>query len=232
MKSSYRHLFFDLDHTLWDHHGNSRSTLSLLFDKHRLQEKMAAEFTRFWDSYVEINDNLWSEYRQGKITKEKLRVERFHRSFSSLGYDDVKFCQSFEAEYMNTCPRQTGLMPGVKEILNYLVEHYELHIITNGFAETQDIKLEHSGLKPYFGKVIASDEVGITKPQAGIFVESMKRVGATRRESLMIGDSLVADIVGARNCGIDQVYYNPEKRSHQEAVTYEIESLRELETFL
>lgn len=232
MKSAYRHLFFDLDHTLWDHHTNSRSTLQKLYDKHGLEERSAELFDNFWQSYVSINDELWGLYRQGGITKEALRVERFHRSFSGIGIKDRAFCKNFEEEYMHLCPREKGLMPGVRELLDYLVGHYELHIITNGFAETQDIKLEHSGLKPYFGKVIASDEVGITKPQAGIFVESLKRVGASRKESLMVGDNLVADIVGARNCGIDQVFYNPAAVKHDEKVTFEVRELMEMQSFL
>lgn len=228
----YRHIFFDLDHTLWDFETNSRATLLALFEKHGLEEPVGQGADAFYQRYVEVNNQKWEQYRQGTITKEELRAQRFHDTFCSFGYNDASFSGAFDEEYIDKCPRQTGLMPGALELLKKLYGRYQLHIITNGFAHTQTVKLAHSGLAPFFENVFSSEEIGVNKPAARIFVESLKRVGAARKESLMVGDNLQVDVVGARNCGIDQVFFNPLGVAHSEAVTYEIKQLTELQQFL
>lgn len=228
----YEHLFFDLDHTLWDFDTNSKETLTDLFEKHSLKDELKVEVKDFVMTYLRINEEKWKLYRKGLINKERLRKERFFETFSNFGLRDEKFSHQFEVEYIDLCPHKTTLIPHSLELLDYLKDKYQLHIITNGFSEIQDIKLSKSGLKPYFDKIVSSDEVGVNKPGAAIFIESLKWAGATRKESLMIGDNLGADIIGARNCGIDQVYFNPESIFHEEKVSYEISHLKELEEIL
>lgn len=229
---SYEHLFFDLDHTLWDFDTNSKATLIELFEKYDLAKRGNTNGDDFVSVYLRINEQKWDLYRRGLIDKQRLRRERFYETFQNFGIDDPDFSHQFEIEYIDTCPHRTALIPGSIELLDYLKDHYQLHIITNGFSEIQEIKLSKSGLKPYFDKIITSDEIGINKPAARIFVESMQMAKAERQNSLMIGDNLLADIVGARNCGIDQVYFNPEKISHEEKVTYEVETLLDMKSFL
>lgn len=231
-KDRYQHLFFDLDHTLWDFQTNSRDTLVELFAMHRLSERIGKGVEHFLETYYKVNEAKWDLYRHGKITKTQLRHERFRDTFASYEYDDVEFSIQFEREYLDISPHRTALMPHALEVLEELNATYSLHIITNGFSEVQDVKLTKSGLKPYFDEIITSESVGINKPAAAIFVESMKRAGARRNESLMIGDNLQADILGAKNCGIDQVFYNPDSKPHSEKVTFEIRSLQELLNFL
>lgn len=228
----YRHIFFDLDHTLWDFETNSRATLVNLFQKHELDRAFGCDQDHFYRRYIAVNDQKWALYRHGKLTKEELRAQRFYDTFDSLGWCDADFCAGFEKEYLDLCPRQTALLPGAVELLDYLKENYILHIITNGFVETQSIKIRESGLEPYFTQVVSSEEIGINKPNARIFVESLKRAGATRKDSLMIGDNLEADVLGAKNCGIDHVYFNPRKQAHAEKITYEIRELAELHNIL
>lgn len=228
----YRHLFFDLDHTLWDFETNSRETLCELFEVHNLAQSTGTNHDTFYSTYSRINAEKWALYRAGTITKEELREQRFYETFRNLGIDDIVFSRDFEKLYLQKCPHRTALLPGAIEVLDYLAEKYELHILTNGFREVQDIKLEKSGLKPYFKEIISSETVGVNKPHERIFKESMKLAGASCTDSLMIGDNLEADVIGARLCGIDQVYFNPQAIPHEEEVTFEIRSLKELRVIL
>lgn len=228
----YKHLFFDLDHTLWDFETNSKETLLELYSKYNLSEKLSGSQEDFLKTYFRINDEKWDLYRDGLIDKKRLRKERFMETFQNFGLEDEAFSYQFEVEYIDQCPHKTGLIPYTLEVLEVLYSKYELHIITNGFSEIQDIKLSKSGLKPFFNHIIASDQIGVNKPAAKVFVESLNQAKATRKESLMIGDNLVADILGAKNCGIDQVFYNPQSTKHSENLTYEIQSLNELLAFL
>ncbi len=230
--SSFKHIFFDLDHTLWDFDANSRLTIELLFEEKNLSQKLACEPDQFYQKYIEINDQKWSSYRKGEITKEQLRAERFYETFAAFDYFDQKFATNFESEYLATCPYQPGLIDGALEALDYLFESYDLSIITNGFYETQVIKLRESKLAPFFNHVFASDQLGVNKPHQRIFIESLKRAGASRKDSIMIGDSLVTDILGAKHCGIAQVYYNPGAQSHSEEISFEISSLNQLKNIL
>ncbi len=232
MPGKYEHLFFDLDHTLWDFEANSKTTLEDMFGRHGLQEVTGVDREVFYKTYIEINNHKWKLYSEGTITKQDLRAQRFADTFRQFGFDDPLFCRNFEEEYIATCPHQTQLMPGTIEILDYLRHRYELHIITNGFMETQDTKLTKSGMMPYFTNVFSSEAIGVNKPAPQIFLESLKMAGAEIGSSLMIGDNLQADIVGARQCGLDQVYYNPEKILHSENPTYEVEHLLQLKEFL
>lgn len=224
----YQHLFFDLDHTLWDFDTNSRETLADLFLKYALEDELKVDSQQFVETYLRINEEKWQLYRLGRIDKARLRKERFLETFQNFGLEDEKFSRQFEIEYIDLCPHKTALIPDCIEVLDYLKGKYEMHIITNGFSEVQDIKLSKSGLKPYFNKIISSEVVGVNKPSPEIFSESLKWTGAEKSKSIMIGDNLAADIVGAKNFGMDQVFFNPELQVHQEEVSFEISSLKEL----
>ena len=171
-------------------------------------------------------------YRKGEISKADLRLQRFRDTFKTFGFEDDDFCRLFEEEYIDACPHQVQLLPGTFEVLEYLTANYKLHIITNGFSETQGIKMSKSGLEPFFQNVYSSENIGVNKPDALIFKEALRSAGADREESLMIGDSLAADIIGARKFGMDQVYFNPGRLPHNEDPTFEISALLEMKEFL
>lgn len=232
MTTRYRHLFFDLDHTLWDFEANSRLTLLDLFTKHNLEQGLKIGYDDFYKTYIKVNDSKWTLYRNGGITKERLRLERFRDTFSTFGFNDDEFSAVFEKEYLSICPHKTQLLPGTEELLEYLQHRYELHVITNGFVETQKTKMEKSGLELFFESMISSEEVGVNKPSPEIFKESLQRTGANPKTSLMIGDNLQADIIGAQTFGMDQVFYNPLKIAHTERPTFEISHLLEMKNFL
>ncbi len=228
----YQHVFFDLDRTLWDFETNSHETLIELIDKYKLIEKGISSPTTFINEYYVINDVLWEEYRQGKIDKELLRFERFKRALDKYEIFDRKLIEDFGNDYVYLSPLKTNLLPHTEEILDYLRSKYELHIITNGFEEVQHIKLKNSGIDHYFSEIITSERAGYKKPDKRIFDFSVSLADTHVEKSIMIGDSLDADILGAKNAGIDQVFFNPNKEEHSEDITYEISSLKELKELL
>lgn len=229
---SYVHLFFDLDNTLWDFERNSRETLTELFHEYKLESLGVSSLELFLEKYKERNAMMWDEYRHGIIDKETLRDKRFELTFWDLGLDSTTAPKELPSAYLKLSPRKTHLFPHTHETLAYLNKKYTLHIITNGFVEAQEIKLDASDLTKYFSEIIISEHTGYKKPDINIFLYSMNKSGAKADECLMIGDGLEIDIVGARNAGWDTVYFNPEQIPHQEAVTFEISQLSELQSFL
>lgn len=236
----YKHLFFDLDNTLWDFSRNSQQALLQTFRFFGLNE---AAFSLFYKSYVRNNDQLWEAYRNGQISKEQLSAQRFALTFTEIGIHDVDDVQ-FNKIYLEFMPQQTHLCPGALEVVEKLSLHHKLHIITNGFSEVQYKKLENSGLSKYFSGIFISEEIKAPKPSVEIFVYALKNSNARKDESLMIGDSWEVDIVGAMQVGIDQVYYAPESETEdftdkEKAVsansstrTYRIKELTELLTII
>ena len=224
----YQHIFFDLDHTLWDFERNSSVVLNYLMDEHHIEIKCNTNRESFLSKYSEVNVGLWKEYREGKISKEQLRSSRFFRTMKHFGYENKELGMILETEYIARSPYQTNLIANANEVLDYLSRKYKLHIITNGFREGQFIKLDKSGISSYFDQVVISEVVGFNKPDPRIFESALSLSGAFSHESIMIGDDLHADVLGALNSGLDAVYFNPKKQSHEIALEYEISDLNEL----
>lgn len=229
--SPYKHIFFDLDRTLWDMESNSRQTLMELLHKYDLQGRGVADLETFIERYNVINHQLWSDYSANKLDKESLRYGRFRKSFALYGIHDEDLAIDFGNDYVAQGPLKSNLIPHTIEVLEHLEPNYELHIITNGFEEAQHVKIERSGLKKYFKEIITSERAGWKKPDTRIFDFSLKAAGATPQNSIMIGDSLEADVVGAREAGWAHIYFNPNQEPHQEDVMHEIQSLKELTNF-
>ena len=228
----YSAIFFDLDHTLWDFETNSTQTLQEIVSKFNLLEMGLPSADEFISSYQEINERMWEEYRKGKLDRVILRNTRFHKALIEFGIDKYPLSLEMGEYYLRESPLKKNLFPHALETLSYLKQKYDLHIITNGFNEVQFVKLEHSELAPFFTHVITSEAANSKKPEAAIFDYAMRIANAKPENSLMIGDSLEQDIAGARNYGIDQVFFNPNKIKHAEQVSYEIYALHELKTIL
>ena len=224
----YEHIFFDLDHTLWDTDKNSHQTISELFIKHNLQQKGIDSLDEFIKKYTFIINRMWDEYRNGVINKHALRYNRFEETFSKFDINDRSLAESFSDDFANIAPYKTNLLPHANEVLDYLHSKYSLHIITNGFEEVQHIKIKYSGLEKYFLNTITSEAAGYKKPDVRIFQYSLELTNANSRNSLMIGDNLEADIIGARNAGMSQLFYNHQNEKHSEEITFEIKSLKEI----
>ena len=224
----YRHLFFDLDHTLWDFETNADETLRELFETHRFARYGTFTVEQFIQVYSDINTALWRLYQNNKITQQQLRAVRFVRTLTRLGVSEAGIPANISAEFTDILPRKSAVFPHTHELLAYLKPKYRLHLITNGFNDIQAIKLASSNLTDYFEEVITSEHSGFLKPDPRMFRHALERTGAQAAESLMIGDNLECDVLGAYNAGIDQVYFNPDKRGHNIQTTYEISSLSEL----
>ncbi len=228
--SKYKNIFFDLDRTLWDLEANSKETLIEIFHDSNITKTHNVDFETFFETYTKQNDFMWNQYRQGLLAKEALRIDRFTNSFAQLNVEvDKKTTTFFADQYVKRGPLKNKLHEGAIETLDYLkFNNYRLHIITNGFKEVQFIKLESSKLAPYFEGVITSEMAGHNKPKIEIFNFSLKETMSTREHSIYIGDDFEVDILGAKNAGIDQVYYNFEFKKFEEKPTYEINKLVEL----
>ena len=225
----YTHLFFDWDHTLWDFEKNSEHSLRNLFEDLNLSEKGIPSFEEFYRIYLMVNEQKWEMYRKGRIDKAGLRATRFQETFKHFDVIADDTAMKLEERYVLETPYHTHLIEGTRETLIELANRgYKMHIITNGFTESQTIKFAESGLKHFFDVLLCSDEVGVNKPDPKIFRAALKRASAERAESLMIGDNLIADCIGARNQGIDQVFFNPNNFSHTELLTFEITKIPEL----
>lgn len=228
----YRHIFFDLDHTIWDFDKNAEETLQELYVIHKLKDIGLTSADVFIETYTQNNHRLWREYHLGNITKETLREARFKQTFLDLGVHPDVIPHGFEDEYVKLCPTKTNLFPNAHETLEYLQGKYILHLISNGFKESQDIKINGTGIGKYFTHVIISEIAGANKPDPAIFQFAIDTAGTTRQDSLMIGDSLEADVLGALNFGMDAIFFNPFNTPKPDEVEIEISDLKELTLIL
>ncbi|MFN3761089.1 MAG: YjjG family noncanonical pyrimidine nucleotidase [Algoriphagus aquaeductus] len=229
---TYQHLFFDLDHTLWDYDRNVTESLSELYQIYRLQDLGIPTFEKFFESFHEVNFQLWDWYNVGKIDKHFLRKERFPRIFEHAGGNYKAIPAEFEEDFMHRTSSKSHVFPYSKEILTYLKEKYRIHVITNGFNESQAKKMKSADLDGYFELVVTSETTGHKKPDPRIFHYAMEQLSTKPEVCLMIGDNPNSDILGAQRAEIDQVYFNPEGKSIDLTPTFEIRHLKELESFL
>jgi putative hydrolase of the HAD superfamily len=228
----YKHIFFDLDHTIWDFDKNAEETLHELFILHRLQEVGLPSADLFIETYTRNNHELWAQYHVGAITKDELRDARFKRTFTELGLRPDLIPADFEDAYVRLCPTKTNLFPHAHETLQYLQSKYKLHLISNGFKESQQLKISGTNLGGYFQHIIVSEDVGVNKPDKAIFEYAVNLAGTTKAESVMIGDSLEADIYGALNYGMDAIFFNPFSAPKPDDVPMQITHLKELTLLL
>lgn len=184
---------------MWDFEKNSREALKQLFYEAYLNEKIDSDFETFINVYETINHQLWHQYHLHQTTKEELRYQRFHQTFLHFNYQNINLAHTWADDYLKISPYKTHLIDGTLDVLNYLHERYQLHIITNGFKEVQDIKLKESNLKQYFKKVIISEEHGFHKPDIQIFNLAQQLANTNKDECVMIGDNFDTDIKGAIN---------------------------------
>jgi putative hydrolase of the HAD superfamily len=228
--NTYKHIFFDLDHTLWDYEKNSNEALRELFLKHQLENLGVSKISDFNLCFERVNRSLWNDYNKNRISRDGIREQRFLRILSEFQIEDTDLSTKLSTEYLLLCPTKQHLMPYTIEVLDYLKQDYQLHILTNGFNDIQKIKLENSNLHPYFATIVTSDSAGYKKPMSSIFKYAIDKAEARKYECIMIGDNLQTDIMGARNFGMDTIFFNPKKEKHKASTTHEIDCLSQLKT--
>jgi putative hydrolase of the HAD superfamily len=227
----YTDLFVDFDDTLYDTHGNAVIALRELFEAMHL-ERYFQQPELFYDEYWKTNIDLWTRYSKGEITRDYLIVERFRRPLSTGRglVPDKAFCLEASDRFLDFCSSKPGLVDGARELTDYLLaQGYRLHLCSNGFHEIQYKKLRACGLDRCFHSVILSEDAGYNKPAPQFFDYALRVSGAKREHTLMIGDNLQTDILGAKQAGLDTAYFNrfPDYPA-PEPVTYEVISLQQL----
>lgn len=228
-----QHIFFDLDNTLWDHRKNAYLTIKNLFEKEEINLKYNIDFEEFHSVYHEINEKLWENIRDGIIDKEYLRKHRFYDTFKHFNVDDEQLSMYFEEHFLDKILNHNELVEGAEYILEYLkAKHYTLHIISNGFKEVTERKCILSGIAPYFQTITSADSVGVRKPRPEIFEYSLKLAGASKEESILIGDDWIADVVGAQNFGMDVIFFDVFKENRQEEGLKVIQHLLQIKEYL
>jgi putative hydrolase of the HAD superfamily len=230
--AAYKHLFFDLDHTIWDFDTNAKETLADLYVG-GLGERVNAEFEDFYQKYIYHNAHLWARYEKGFIGVEELKWRRMWRTLMDFKIADEALAKEISGKFLEILPTKKEVFPHTFEILDYLTEKkYALHLITNGFEVTQRKKLRNSGLDKYFTEIITSEISNSLKPKKEIFEFAMQKANAAVEECLMIGDNQDADVEGAMNVGMDAVFVNHTNMPLRLKPTYMITHLRELEDIL
>ncbi len=223
-----QHLFFDLDDTLWDFEKNSAVVLQDLFTEFDLEKKLNTTFQNFHTQYKQINQSLWSKYYKKEIDKTFLRNHRFNEAFKLFNYDNYTENLAITEQYLFRSPNGKLLKENCLEVLEYLNQKYQLHIITNGFKEVQHIKLNASGIKKYFKHIIISEEHALTKPDTKIFRLAEEMALTKHTHCVMIGDNLESDIAGAHNAGWDSIYFS--ESDTKDYSGHQIKNLKELKS--
>ncbi len=233
--NNIKHVFFDLDHTLWDFDKNSQEALNEIYNSLHLDQYILS-FDRFLKKYREINNRYWHLYSQNKVTKEQVRNDRFVDTLSFFNIDQpTELGHIISEKYVTLSPTKTNLFPDTHDVLKALSKTYKLHIITNGFVEVQHIKLKNSNLKTYFDVVVCSEETGKKKPHKDVFNLALQKAKAKPENALMVGDNLEADVLGSQKAGMSSIWFNPTNQKdyskpHQTFI--EIKALNELKTIL
>ncbi|MEP7264700.1 MAG: YjjG family noncanonical pyrimidine nucleotidase [Bacteroidota bacterium] len=227
MKKKYKHIFFDLDHTLWDTDRNSAESLIELYKELNLADQGFPSFPEFIACYRSHNERLWGLYSENKIGRDAVRINRFRFTLEDFGIRNFELASILSDEFVKRTPYKPHLIENTLQVLEKISGNYHLSIITNGFKESQAIKLQHSGIENYFSHLFISEEVGFNKPDVRIFEHALNKTSSECKDSLMVGDTYETDITGARAANIDQVYLKENPPDHHEA-TYKITNLSEL----
>ncbi len=231
----YKHLFFDLDHTLWDFEANAKATLQELYELNDLSQKGIPNFDQFFERYSYHNVRLWDKFTKGTIKQEELKWKRMWLALLDFKLADEQLSKALSVQFLERLPLKNNLFPYTIEILTYLKNKgYQLHLITNGFDITQRSKLENAQLTHFFVEVITSEVSNSLKPNKEIFDFALGRCKTCSDDSIMIGDNLDADIQGGINAGLDTIYVNHLNLPLHSNIkpTHVITHLKELEEIL
>lgn len=228
----YRHLFIDLDDTVYDFSEASREAFRETYDLLQYGRYFNS-FEHYMELYAPYNLMLWGMYGEGKITKEELNRRRYSHPLEAVGVNDQELAATFCREALSRIPTKGPLMPGAIELLKYLRPKYNMYILSNGFKELQSRKMHTAGIDKYFDKLILSEDIGVNKPNPELFEHALRTTGSKLSESIMIGDMFETDITGAANIGMEQIYYNPKgKKGHPFVPTYEVTHLLQIKEIL
>ncbi len=207
MQKEYKNIFIDLDDTIYDFKAASREAFE---ESYKLlgYERFFNSFNHFMSLYEPHNLDLWKLYGEGRITKAQLNCDRFSYPLRMVGIDNQELADTFCHEALTRIPTKNKVVEGAIELLDYLFPKYNLYILSNGFKELQEHKMQTAGLRKYFKKIILSDDIGINKPHPELFIHALQTANADIENSIMIGDMFDTDIAGAAGVGMEQIFFN------------------------
>lgn len=228
--NNVKHIFFDLDNTLWDFSANSKVIVEKLFYDFDLPGRGIKNFDQFFLNYKQRNEFLWDAYRYGRKNKEEVRFERFYVTLYDFGIDNRSIAMQMAEYYIQHTRHLKELLPGAIETLQYLNKKYPLHIITNGFNEVQFFKIKNCGLQDFFKTITTAESANSLKPDRKIFETALRDANAFANESIYIGDSPEVDGKGALNAGMQFVWFNYNANENQYGFEKNISNLSQLQT--
>ena len=213
----YKVLIFDADETLFDFKKAEKEA----FKETIIEFGINYDESYHFETYKIINKAIWKELEQGLITQSKLQI----------AFDEVEFANV----YMKHLANGSFLFEDSMDLVESIKDKYTLVIVTNGLTVVQEKRIKQSSIAKYFKDIVISENVGVSKPNPGIFEYTLKDMtDISKNEVLMIGDSLSSDIQGGTNFEIDTCWYNPNKVENKTSLkpTYEVCSLKELKNLL
>jgi putative hydrolase of the HAD superfamily len=235
MDKQYEHLFFDLDHTLWDFETNAKLSMRSVYNEMQLQQKGIDDFEKFFTVYIQYNDLLWERYRNGYIKQDELRWKRMFKTLLDFKIGSESLAKEMSVLFLALLPTRNVLFPYTIELLQYLQQkNYQMHLITNGFEDVQLKKCQYAGIDHFFKAIITSQASNSLKPNKEIFEYALQHTGATLKNSLMIGDNMEADIQGAYNVGMPAMWVNHinNDKGMPPLVTYTVHNLQQIKDIL
>jgi HAD superfamily hydrolase (TIGR01549 family) len=217
-------VLFDLDDTLFDHHRSARAALAAV----HAAFAGSVSFDDFERHHIRYLEEMHIEVLAGRVPLDEARRERFRRVFAALGLTiDEDTTDAVACAYRDGYMAARRAMEGAAALLAELTPHARIAIVTNNLLDEQQNKLEYCGLAAFVDALVASEDVGVSKPDPAIFQIALDRVGAARDEAVMVGDSWQADIAGAHAAGIRAVWFNPQ-RLPRPMPEYEVDEINSL----
>lgn len=226
-----RHIFFDLDHTLWDYDRNAEETLIQIHRNYNLAMHGLEPLALFIENFHKANIQVWDLFEETNMNQFELRHKRMELVFESFGLKPLAI-EGLNEAYYHGCSRGRHLIKGALDLVRNLSEQFHLHIITNGFEDIQYIKLENTGLSPFFKTVTTSEKAGSKKPEKAYFEFALNLAGAKREESLVVGDGLRTDVAGAINSELPVIWFNRDRKQKPYQEILEVKELWEIHTIL
>jgi len=220
---------FDLDDTLLDF----RASEKLSFEGVLRELGYRDSVDELFQQYQGINIGLWRAFEAGTVSKDFLKVERFRKTFAANGLELDP--QRASHRYLESLSENVVLIDGARRLYQSLAAHGEVGIITNGVASIQDRRIASSGLGDYISFTATSEACGHAKPDSRFFEYATKMARSFNKEAtIIVGDRLDADILGANRFGIESCWYNPDRLTNDtEALpTFEAAHLDEIAPLL
>jgi putative hydrolase of the HAD superfamily len=204
MKFSPKAIFFDWDHTLWDHDRNAFEVIQELMVELPIERALSHSDSEIWAAFQLINDRLWDNYQHGRISQKELRETRFVQFFEAMSWEGD--AQIFSDLYLSRTPRKTNLLPGAYQVIESLAYKYPLYVLTNGFDDIQHVKIQGVGMSHFFQRIITSELAGCKKPSPDFFHFALKEAQCLASEVVMVGDHPIIDIQAAEAVGISAIH--------------------------